>query len=132
MTRPSVFLSYSSRDRDVAGRVERALKRLGLAAFNPARDVHVGEHWRKAIQAAIKRADALVLLATSPQSAASSWMAYEAGVAEALGKPVMILLPDKYPVTELPADFAAGQVLDFDPEAPERAAREIVDRLVPA
>jgi hypothetical protein len=74
----------------------------------------------------------LIVLMTTPQSGESSWMAYEAGVAEALGKPIMVLLPSKYPVAELPADVAAGQVLDFDPKAPEGAAREIVHRLVPA
>ena len=132
MSKLSVFLSYSSRDRDVASKVERALERHGLKAFNPAREVGAGEDWRKAIQAAIKRSSALVLLAMTPGSASSSWMAYEAGIAEALGKPVLILLSNKYPVTELPADIAAGQILEFDPDAPDRAAREVVDRLVPA
>ena len=132
MSKRSVFLSYSLRDRDDANQLERALERLGLQAFNPARELRVGEDWRKAIQAAIKKSHALILLAATPQSAASSWMAYEMGMAEALGKPILVLLPSKYPVTELPADVAAGQILDFDPNAPDRAAREIADRLVPA
>lgn len=132
MSKQSVFLSYSSRDRDAAARFEKALEGMGVEAFNPVRELQAGEDWRKAIQAAIKRSHALILLMTTPQSAESSWMAYEAGMAEALGKQIIILLPSKYTVTDLPADIAAGQVLDFDPGAPERAAREIAYRLVPA
>lgn len=132
MSKASVFLSYSARDKDVARQVESELERLGFRAFNPMRDLKVGEDWRKGIQAAIKHSDALVLLVASPESAASSWMAYEAGMAEALGKPVMFLLPSKYPITELPAEFVAGPIVEFDPKAPKRAAREIADRLVVA
>ena len=51
-------------------------------------------------------------------------MSYEAGVAETLGKQVVLLLPDKYPVAELPADFASTTVLDFDPQAPEVARQK--------
>jgi nucleoside 2-deoxyribosyltransferase len=132
MSKPSVFLSYSLRDRDAAARFEKALERLGLQAFNPVKELRAGEDWRKSIQSAIKRSQALILLVGTPQSAASSWMAYEAGMAEALGKPILVLLSSKHSVSELPADVAAGQVFDFDPDAPERAAREIADRLVPA
>ena len=129
MTKPTIFISYGHRDADLAQRVETALERLGLEAFNPARELRPGEDWRKAIQAAIKRSDALVMLFSTPDHLSSSWMTYEAGIAEALGKRVMVLLPSKYPVTELPADVASAQIVDFDPQAPERAAHDIAARL---
>lgn len=132
MSKRSVFLSYSARDKVAAGQLENELERLGFEAFNPMSDLKPGQDWRKSIQAAIKNSDALILLAATPQSAASSWMAYEVGMAEALGKRVMFLLPEKYPVTELPAEFVAGPILEFDPKSPKRAAREIADRLVAA
>lgn len=132
MSKHSVFLSYSMRDRDIAARFENALERLGLQAFNPEREVRAGEDWRKSIQLAMKRSHALVLLVTTPHSAASSWMPYEAGMAEALGKPIIALLSSKYPIGELPADIPVGEVVEFDPDKPEQAAREIVHRLVPA
>ncbi len=47
MSKQSVFLSYSSRDRDVAARFEDALEGLGLEAFNPVRELRAGEDWRK-------------------------------------------------------------------------------------
>jgi len=132
MTKPSVFISYGQRDAELAGRFEAALKHLGLDAFNPARETQPGADWRKSIQSAIKRSDAVIMLALTPRYLSSSWMSYEAGIAEALGKRVMLLLPNRYSVTELPADFASTQIVEFDPQAPERAAHDIASRLAVA
>jgi hypothetical protein len=132
MSRPSVFLSYSERDAKLGKRVETELKHLGLEALNAARAVRAGDDWRKAIQAAIKRADALIVLVLTPQFLSSSWMSYEVGIAEALGKVVMTLLANKHSVSELPADFASTQIIEFDPLASERAAHDIASRLAMA
>lgn len=129
MSKPSVFISSSQRDASLAQGVESALERLGFDAFNPARELQAGGNWRKAIHAAIKRADAVVMLVASPQTVTSSWALYEVGMAEALGKQVMVLLPNTFSVTELPADIASSQIVDFDPKAPDRAAHDIVARL---
>lgn len=129
MTKPSVFISYSRRDAELGRRLEMALKHVGLEALNPARELQPGEDWRKSIQSAIKRSDVVITLVSTPQSLRSSWTSYEVGVAEALGKRVMLLLPSKYSVAELPADFASTPIVEFDPEAPERAARDIASRL---
>ena len=132
MTKPSVFFSYSRRDAELGQRVEIALKNFGLQAFNPARDLLSGEDLRKSIRSAIKRSDAVITLVSTPQSLSSSWTSYEVGVAEALGKRVMLLLPSEYSVAELPADFASTQIVEFDPQAPERAAHDIASRLAAA
>jgi nucleoside 2-deoxyribosyltransferase len=129
MSKRSVFISYSSSDTEMAARVQSALENLGLKVVNPARELWAGADWRNQLQSAIKRSDAMIALASAPQSLSSSWTSYEVGMAEALGKRVILLLPDKYPVTELPADFASTQVVDFDPQAPERAAQDIASRL---
>jgi hypothetical protein len=129
MTTPSIFISHGQRDAELAKRVETALERLGLETFSPLRDVRSGEDWRRAIQTAIKRSDAVIILFSTPQYLSLNWTSYEVGIAEALGKRVILLLPSKYPVTELPADFASTQIVEFDPQAPERAAHEIAARL---
>ncbi|MBI3759206.1 MAG: toll/interleukin-1 receptor domain-containing protein [Deltaproteobacteria bacterium] len=132
MNKHSVFISYSRRDADLAKAVESALERLGLKAFNPASDMRAGDDWRKSIQAAIKRSDALIMLVGSPHNLSTSWTSYEIGIAEALGKRIMVLLPSRFPVAELPAEVRSVQVVDFDPKAPERAARDIAARLAAA
>jgi hypothetical protein len=124
----TVFISYSRRDANLAQRVADALERLGFNALDPGRQLRPGDDWRKAIRAAIKRADAFILLA-SPHNVASSWSLYEAGMAEALGKKVMVLLPNTHSVSELPADIASSPIVELDPKAPDRAAHDIVARL---
>lgn len=128
----NVFLSYSARDTAVAAQIEKALEGLGLSAFNPAKDIGAGADWRKSVQAAIRKSDMVLLLVASPDTVANSWMSYEAGMADALGKDVVALVPDRYPVSQLPPDVAVRQVLRLDPNSPERAARDIASRLAAA
>jgi hypothetical protein len=127
-----LFVSYSQRDAELGQRFEVALRNLGIQTINPLRDMRPGENWRKSIQVAIKQSDGVVTLASTPHSLSSGWRSYELGIAEALDKPVMLLLPNRYPVTELPADFASTQIVEFDPEAPDRAAHDITSRLASA
>ncbi len=129
MSKPNVFISSTQRDAELAQRFEAALKDAGVNASNPAREAVQGKDWRKSIRTAIKGADAVVMLALAPQNLSSSWMSYEAGIAEALGKRIMLLMSNRNSVAELPADFAATQVVQFDPQAPESAARDIAFRL---
>jgi hypothetical protein len=132
MTKPSIFISHGNRDAKLAKKVAVALNHLGFKALSPARESQSGEDWRKATQSDIKRSDALIMVALTPQALSSGWMSYEAGIAEALGKRVMLLLPNKYPVAELPADFASTPIVDIDPQAPERAAHDIASWLASA
>ncbi|HEY4921500.1 MAG TPA: toll/interleukin-1 receptor domain-containing protein [Xanthobacteraceae bacterium] len=129
MSKPSVFISWMQRDAALAQRFEAALRHAGVNASNPTRDAVVGEDWRKSTRSAIKSADAVIVLALAPQNLSSSWMSYEAGLAEALGKRIMLLLPNRNSVADLPADFASTQVVQFDPQSPESAARDIASRL---
>jgi hypothetical protein len=126
-----IFLSHSHRDSALAERIEREFEKLGLPTFT-ARDIRAGEDWRKAIETSVRRADMLLLLIASPEAAASSWMGYEAGMAEALGKRVMVLASDRHSVSELPIDLASWPIVNFDPRSPETAARDIVERLAAA
>ena len=128
----SVFLSYPLRDRALALVIERQLEQLGLDAFNPATEVRAGDDWRAAIHRAMKKVDALILLVASPEATASSSMAYEAGIADALGKRTIVMISQDRSTSELPADIAANRLLQFDPKSPVRAAREVFDELAAA
>jgi nucleoside 2-deoxyribosyltransferase len=129
MNKPTVFISYGQRDAGLAQQVEAALKNSGLKAFHPTREIRRGEDWRKSIQSAIKSADAVIVLAPTPQNLSSSWTSYETGIAEALGKRLMLLLPNTNSAADLPADFASTQIVEFDPHSPELAAHDIAARL---
>jgi len=129
---PKLFLSHSRRDAGLATSVARELRRLGVEAFDACEGVASGEGWRRTIKAAIRRAKGFVLVVGVPEVASSSWTGYELGMAEALGKPILILLSHNRAVGELPVEMSELPVLSFDPENPEQAAREVVDRLLAA
>lgn len=131
MSKRSVFISYSRRDADLANSVAGALRNLGYDALDPGRDLKPGGDWRKAIQGAIRRSDAVILVA-SPHTLDSSWSPYEIGMAEALGKTVVVLLPNTHSVSELPSGIASSPIVELDPKAPDRAAHDIVARLAAA
>lgn len=132
MTMAGIFLSFSHRDSALAERIEAELEKLGHPTFNPSKDIAPGQDWREAMRAAIERTDMLLVLISSSHAASSSWMGYEVGMAEALGKPVVTLASDRLSKTDLPDDLISRQVLNFDPRSPERAAREVVERLAAA
>ena len=129
---PKVFLSHSRRDADLAASVARELRRLGVEAFDVFEHVASGEGWRRTVKAAIRRAEGFVLVVGVPEVAASSWTGYELGMAEALGKPILILLSHNRTASELPIEMSELPVLSFDPKRPEHAARAIADRFFAA
>ncbi len=132
MKRPRLFLSHSARDASAAALLEEWLERLGYETFNPTRDVLAGDDWRLSVQAAIRKADVVLQLVASPESAAASWMAYEAGMAEALGKKLVLLVPEPLSLAQIPSDLAGRLVLRLDTRTPERTAREVAHFLAAA
>ena len=124
-----LFISYSSRDAELAARLEASIEALGSSVYNPLREMTPGSDFRKSIQAAIRRSDALIAIVSSPDSAANSWISYELGMAEAAGKDVLIVATQDYGVKDLPSDLAGWKIVHFDPDRTDLAARQIVDQL---
>lgn len=132
MNKRRLFISHSQRDAALASRFESAIEKLGFDAFNPTKDVRPGTDWRRAIQEAIRKSEALLMILASPDAAHSSWVSYEAGMAEALGKRVFVLMPDRFPSSELPPDVGSRQLLKLDPDYPEQAAKQVAQSLAAA
>jgi len=61
---PLVFISHSSEDRGVAGKVCEALERRGLGCWLASRDISPGENFQEAIVKAIRTVRAMVLVFT--------------------------------------------------------------------
>ncbi len=129
---PRVFLSHGARDASITAAIGRALRKHGVEAFDVFESTAEAGYVRETVKSAIRRADGFVLVLGAPDTATSSWASYELGMAEALSKPVLLLLSHKHAVAELPPDLVGLPTLSFDPANPERAAREIVDRLLAA
>ena len=91
-----VFISYAAQDRAFA----QALKpRLGeflpfrsqpLDVLDVQSHVSAGDDVRKAVKEAIDEANTVVIV-SSPAADTSQWVNYEAGLADALGKDIVIV-----------------------------------------
>jgi TIR domain-containing protein len=127
-----VFLSHSRRDADLAAGIARELRKRLIEPFDAFESVTDGEDWRQTIKSAIRRADGFVLIVSAPESASTSWASYELGIAEALGKRILLLLSHNHTAAQLPVDMAGLPIVPFDPGHPELAAHEVVDSLLAA
>ena len=91
-----VFLSYAYEDAGLVRAVTHRLPGLlrinakNLEVFDALTGVHVGENIRERIKIEMKKAGTVVFF-SSPNSDKSQWVSYEAGMAEALGKNVVIV-----------------------------------------
>jgi nucleoside 2-deoxyribosyltransferase len=120
-----LFISHAHRDTEIARAFAREFEHLGFVTFSPSQDIVPGENWRDAIRHHIKGSDGLVLVMASPEAAASSWMSYEAGMAEALGKDVIVLASQNRALNEVPSEFRSNRVISFDPQEIASAARRV-------
>jgi len=93
----TIFLSYARQDRRLVASVRRILRKEGIVSGTD--DVIVGPHQalkagvsniRKTIKDQIASASKVVIIA-SDNSANSVWVNYEAGMAAALGKPIVLI-----------------------------------------
>jgi cell division septation protein DedD len=60
-----IFISYSSKDQDIAETICQALEARGHACWIAARDVHPGENFQEAIVRALRAARVMLLVFTS-------------------------------------------------------------------
>ena len=90
-----IFLSYASEDRDLVRGVLDALRKHHLVTapdvvFLDPHDLTPGDDVRRKIQEQITSASKVVIIATD-HTATSAWVNYEAGMAAALEKPIVVL-----------------------------------------
>ena len=91
-----VFLSYANQDRAFAqalkGRLDEFLPATAqpLDVFDEQLDLAAGGDMRKALKEALDAAGTVVIV-SSPAADRSEWVNYEAGLADALGKDVIIV-----------------------------------------
>lgn len=92
-----VFLSYASQDHALAesfkARIAEHLPqndKEALDVFDVRTDVAVGEDIRKSIKAAIEEASTVVII-SSESADASPWVNYEVGLADAMGKNLVVI-----------------------------------------
>src|SRR5580698_7552932 len=60
-----IFISYSSKDQDIAETIYQALEARGQSCWIACRDVHPGENFQEAIVRAMRSAKVMLLVFTS-------------------------------------------------------------------
>src|ERR1041385_7114325 len=112
-----VFISHSSKDKDVARKIQEQLQAKGTTAFVASTSIAPGEKWSPEIKAKLTEAEWVLFLAT-PDSCASAAVNQELGGSWLTGKPIIPLL---YGIRaeQLPAWTREYQAVDLADE-PER------------
>lgn len=114
-----IFLSYAPQDRAIANRIRRLLKDYGVTAtdevefIDPQAEIEPGENWRAAIKRQMGDASKVVII-TSTDGAQSPWLNYEAGMASALGKPIVLVGGPGSGQTPLAQRLGAIQSVEID------------------
>lgn len=135
-----VFVSYSSKDKKMAGEIDAVLKVLRMEPFLAHGDsIETGKQWKEAVREAIRECDILVALVT-PNFRESEYTEQEVGAAWGLKKPVLTILTDGEKPSGFIVDWqgvkytgyppaAAGEIMRF--ALSEHHGREnVVDMLV--
>lgn len=105
---PHVFISYKTEDLDFADNVRSRLEKEGFSVWIDS-EIAAGEEWRNAIDTAIKKSLALIVIMT-PEAKASEYITYEWAFAWGIG---IRVIPIMLKATELHPRLEALQHLDF-------------------
>jgi hypothetical protein len=112
----NIFISHTSSDRQL---LENALEylrsrrflRTSDNVFYDLYDFASGEDFRGATREAIEGADAVFVIWSSA-AAHSKWVNYELGMADALGKDLLLVVPHGHP-GQIPANLQDAKVVEL-------------------
>lgn len=113
----NIFLSYAIDDKSRIRKVIHELKSKGLVEADDtiidSSEIFVpGSSLRGVLRQAIEAASKVVVV-WSKAGAGSDWVNYEAGMADALGKPILVVV-SKGEGRRLPDSLAANQVIELE------------------
>jgi len=112
-----IFISYAYQDRKYLDKVLNELRKHGIVReeedfLDPTIETASGYTIREEIKTSIEAASKVVILWTEG-SAKSQWVNYEAGMAEALGKSIIVVIPEGSEA-DIPFNLADVQVLKME------------------
>lgn len=124
-----VFISYARKDRALIEPIVGALQARGMDVLRDTDDILPTEQWRERLEELIVQADQVVF-ALSPHSAVSDICAWEAGLAEQLGKRIAPVVVADLQGTPVPAPLARLNYLFLTPPAdPPTVLGQLCDAL---
>jgi hypothetical protein len=124
MEQPYLFISHSSKDRQLAEDLANHLGQAGYRCWIDVSDIPDGSSWPREIEKAVERCGALIVIMTE-RARASEWVERETLLALQLRKPVFIARFDDVP---LPIYLIDRQASDFRVR-PEAALKKLIKAL---
>jgi hypothetical protein len=123
-----IFISYSRHDQKFAKQLAKSLTDRGGDAWMSEHGMLAGDDWLTTLKDRLKKTDAFVLVMPSTAAASSNSTFFEAGAARAIGKDVVIVVPDLEEVdrTNIPYDLARTVVLDASKQPIENVAETVL------
>ena len=121
MSDESIFVSYSSKDRDFAMQFTKELQKLGASIWIDQLGIGLGENWDNSIEDALEVANTLLLI-ISKTSAASQNVQDEVSIAKGTNKKIVPILIEQ---CKLPMRWQRMQYADYT-TAPEKAIKNIL------
>ena len=119
-----VFVSYSSDDKILAGRIKRILEGYGLSVFLAHDDIPPLREWQEEISKNLDKCDVFIPILTG-SFCTSEWTDQEVGIAYGLKK---LIIPFK--VDTAPYGFISKiQACKLDVENPVRTCKKIINVL---
>jgi hypothetical protein len=111
---PGVFISLSSHDREFAIELAKSLGEQGSNAWMSENGVLAGTDWLPTLKGKLQESAIVVLVMPTATAVSSNSAFFEAGAARAIGKDVIVVVPDLAEVdrTNIPFDLARTVVLD--------------------
>ena len=132
MRRPagSFFISYGSQDRAFAADLADRLNDLGFKSILWGDEIRAGSKWTDTLKDQVEAADGFVLVMPTKTSRSSNNAFFETGVARALGKSVVVVVPDIEDVDQsnIPVDLANTVIVD----ATKKSLKSIADSVAVA
>ena len=123
-----VFISFSSADREFAQRLASSIKDLGGTTALSGHGAISGNEWLGDLRSKLAESDTVILVMPSPSAKSANATFFEAGAARALGKNVVVVIPDIDNVDQsnIPYDVASTILLDASKKPIDAVAQEVI------
>jgi TIR domain len=121
----NIFISHAASDRDFVADLAGSLKERGFASFVSGSDVRARGKWLDILKEKVESADGFILVMPARKAPSSNNAFFEAGVARALGKSVVVVVPDLDEVDQsnIPVDLADTVIVD----AAKKSLKSVAD-----
>ncbi len=123
MTKPRVFISYSSQDRDWAQAFAQSLKELGAEVWLDQWKIAPGQDWPSTLEKGLRESDIIAVVVNLADVLRPNLL-FEVGAAVGMGKRVVPILTKESRSTDLPYPLRVRQGILR--ETPEETAKKLV------